>query len=142
LAHRGGRRVVTSAPVFTEDYVRERLARAVHALATADGPLPARLFSASLATSTLDARDFVDEESRAEFGAIREMLTRHEASANEGRVRATLARMSDAEARAVAERILELDAHFRPLSSSGAGAVEERPESGRPKWEGQAWRSK
>ena len=107
---------MTDTPVITEDYVRERLARAVHALATVDGALSERLFSASLEVSTLHPRDFVDEESRAEFGAIREMLTRREPLANEGRVRATLARMSRAEARAVAERILDLDARYRPIS--------------------------
>lgn len=104
---------MNDAGVVTDAYVRERLAQAVHALATADGTLPERLFSASLATSTLQPRDFGDPESRADFGAIREMLTRREADANEGRIRATLERMSDAEARAVAERIFELDAHYR-----------------------------
>jgi hypothetical protein len=119
---------VTHAVVVTEDYVRERLARAVHALATAEGPLAERLFSASLETSPLHPRDFVDEESRAEFGAIREMLTRHEPLANEGRVRATLARMSRAEARAVAELILELDARYRTLSPfEGRVSHEVRP---------------
>lgn len=107
---------MNDAVLVTEEYIRERLARAVHALATADGPLPERLFSASLATTTLHPRDFADPEGRADFGAIREMLTRREALANEGRVRATLARMSDDEARAVAERIFELDAHYRPPS--------------------------
>ena len=104
--------------IVTDTYVRVRLAQAVHALATTDGPLPERLFSASLAISTLHPRDFADPESRADFGAIREMLTRHEALAKEGRIRATLARMSDAEARAVAERIFELDAHYRPVMNS------------------------
>ena len=108
---------MNDAGVVTEAYVRERLAEAVHSLATSDAPLPERLFSASLATSTLQPRDFAEPESRADFGAIREMLTRREAVANEGRVRATLARMSDAEARALAERIFELDAHFRPSSA-------------------------
>jgi hypothetical protein len=107
---------VNDAAIVTDAYVRERLAQAVHALATADGPLPERLFSASLAISTLRSRDFADPESRADFGAIREMLTRREADANEGRIRATLARISDAEAAAVAERIFELDAHYRPPS--------------------------
>ena len=107
---------MNEAPVVTDDYVRERLAEAVHALATADGPLAERLFAASLATATLHPRDFADEESRAEFSAIREMLTRHEGRENEGRVRATLARMSGGQARAVAERIFELDAHLRPPS--------------------------
>lgn len=107
---------MTETSVITEDYIRERLARAVQALATANGALPERLFSASLEVSTLHPRDFVDEESRAEFGAIREMFTRREPIANEGRVRATLTRMSHAEARAVAERILDLDARYRPFS--------------------------
>jgi hypothetical protein len=105
---------VNDTGIVTDAYVRERLAEAVHALATSDGPLPERLFSASLATSTLQPQDFADPEGRADFGAIREMLTRREARANEGRVRATLARMSDAEARALAELIFELDAHYRP----------------------------
>jgi len=104
------------APLITEDYVREKLAQAVHALATGTGPLHQRLLLASLATSTLQPRDFVDDESRAGLGAIIEMLTRHEALADEGRVRATLARMSADEARSVAKRFLELDAHYQPLS--------------------------
>ncbi len=114
------------ASLITDDYIRARLARVVHALATADGPLPQRLFSASFAMSTLHPRDFVDQESRVEFGAILEMLTRHKALGNEGRLRATLARMSDAEARAVAERILELDARYRPISLSLAEASSRR----------------
>ena len=101
--------MVVDPPVITEEYVREKLAEAVHALATGTGPLRQRLFSAALATSTLQPRDFADEQSRAAFGAIREMLTRHEALADEGRVGATLTRMSDDEARSVARRIVELE---------------------------------
>ena len=115
---------MTEASVITEDYVRERLARAVHALATADGPLSERLFSASLATSTLHPRDFVNEESRAEFGAIREMLTRHEPLASEGRVRATLDRMSNAEARAVADEV-------SPVTSEARTTIDRRRGGGR-----------
>jgi hypothetical protein len=107
------------APVITEDYVREKLAQAVDALATGAGPLRQRLFLAALATSTLQPRDFADDESRTGFGAIREMLTRHEAVADEGRVGATLARMSDDEARALARRILELDAECRRRPAGG-----------------------
>jgi hypothetical protein len=114
------------APVITEDYVREKLAQAVDALAIGAGPLHQRLFLAALATSTLQPRDFVDDESRAGFGAIREMLTRHEARANEGRVGATLARMSDDEARSVAKRILELDAHYRSLSFFAGKSIRNR----------------
>lgn len=117
---------MTETGAITEEYVRERLARAVHALAISDGALPERLFCASLEVSTLHPRDFVDEEGRAGFGAIREMLTRREPLANEGRVRATLARMSHAEARAVAVLILDLDAHYRPFS----------PFEGTRDWEG------
>ena len=95
--------------MITEEYVREKLADAVHALATGTEPLRQRLFSAALATSTLQPRDFADEQSRAAFGAIREMLTRHEAHANEGRIGATLTQLSDDEARSVARRILELE---------------------------------
>lgn len=101
--------MVVDPPVITEGYVREKLAEAVRALATGTGPLRQRLFSAAVATSTLQPRDFADEQSRAAFGAIREMLTRHEAIADEGRVGATLARMSDDEARSVARRIVELE---------------------------------
>lgn len=112
---------MTETSVITEDYIGERLARAVYALAITDGALPERLFSASLEVSMLHPRDFVDQESRAEFGAVREMLTRHEPLASEGRVRATLARMSPAEARAVAERILDLEARYRPFWPGAGG---------------------
>jgi hypothetical protein len=101
------------AHVITEDYVREKLAQAAQVLDAGTGPLHQRLFSAALATSTLQPRDFFDEAGRAAFGAIREMLTRHEPRGSEGRVNATLARLSDDEARAVAQRILELDARYR-----------------------------
>jgi DnaJ-domain-containing protein 1 len=121
--------VVEESPVITEDYVRERLAQAVHALATGTEPLRRRLFLAALATSTLQPRDFVDEESRAAFGAFREMLTRHEARADEGRVGATLARMSDDEARSVARRLLELDAHYRPLSFFAGKSIRDRADA-------------
>jgi hypothetical protein len=99
-------------PVITEDYVRERLDQAVQALATEEGTLRERLLSAALATSTLQPQDFADDETRTEFGAIREILTRQEARAGEGRVGATLARMSDDEARSIAARILMLDARL------------------------------
>ena len=101
--------MVVDPPVITEEYVRERLAEAVYALATGPGPLRQRLFAAALATSTLQPRDFADVQSRAAFGAVREVLTRHEAVADEGRIGATLARMSDDEARSVARRIVELE---------------------------------
>ena len=101
------------ARVITEEYVRERLARAAEVLAADPRPLQQRLFSAALVTSTLQPRDFVDEDDRAAFGAIRAMLTRYEPDGSEGRVTATLARMSDDEARAVAQHILELDARHR-----------------------------
>jgi len=102
-------------PLVNEDYVREKLANAVDALATGDGSLQQRLLSAALATATLRPADFVDDESSAEFAAIREMLTRHEPRAGEGRIRATLARLSDDEARSLAQVFFELDAHYRPL---------------------------
>jgi len=54
--------------------------------------------------------DSADEEGGAGFGAVREMLTRHEQLARKARVRATLARMSASDAHAVARRILDLDA--------------------------------
>ena len=110
---------MSDVSVVTDEYVRTRLARAVHALATVEGPLAERLFHASLSLATLRVPDFADDQSRAEFGAILEMLTRHDAVANEGRVRATLARISAAEARAAAERILDLDERYRPLSAAG-----------------------
>jgi hypothetical protein len=106
--------VVVDPPVITEEYVREKLAEAVHALATGTGPLRQRLFLAALVTSTLQPRDFADAQSRAAFGAVREMLTRHEALADEGRIGATLAPMSDDEARSVARRIVELEEQPRP----------------------------
>ena len=113
--------MVVDPPVITEEYVREKLAEAVHALATGTGPLRQRLFAATLATSTLQPRDFADVQSRAAFGAVREMLTRHEALADEGRIGATLARMSDDEARSVARRIVEPEPTTAYRDSKGAG---------------------
>lgn len=114
--------------MITEEYVGEKLAEAVHALATGTGPLRQRLFSAAVATSTLQPRDFADEQSRAAFGAIREMLTRHEALADEGRVGATLARMSDDEARSVAKRIVELERITATRTAGVPGSGFDRPE--------------
>ena len=100
LAGRGGRCAsVADPPVITEEYVRVRLADAVHALATATGRSPNACSRRRSRSRRCSPRDFADPQSRADFGAIREMLTRHEAHANEGRIRATLTRMSDAEAR-------------------------------------------
>jgi hypothetical protein len=118
----------TDLPLVNEDYVREKLLKAVDALATGTGAVQQRLLSAALAMSTLRPTDFVDDESRAQFAAIREMLTRHEPRAGEGRIRATLARLSDDEARSVAQLIVELDAHYRPLWFFAERSIRDRAE--------------
>jgi hypothetical protein len=100
--------------VATEDYVREKLVQAVDALATSARPLQKRLFSAAIALSTLQAEDFVDDESRVAFGAIKEMLVRQEQVAEEGHYQATIDAMNDERAEALAQQIFDLDAHYRP----------------------------
>jgi hypothetical protein len=102
--------------VPSEDYVREKLAAAVDALATSPAPLHERLVYAYRAgLMTLQPDDFVDAQSRAAFGAIMETLTAHQPTADEGSVRATAATMGDDQASALANQIVELDGHYRPL---------------------------
>jgi hypothetical protein len=71
--------------------------------------------SAAVATLTLKSDDFVDEESRVRFSGIRDTLTAHEATGDEGRFEATVARMSDEQVDHTARAIFDLDAHYRPL---------------------------
>lgn len=95
-----------------------QLCLSVQALAT--DPRPAiqdRVCSAFRdALVKLRPEDFVDEESRVRFTAIRETLTNQEPIGGEGSIAATASAMSDDQARRVAEQICELDEHYRPPS--------------------------
>jgi hypothetical protein len=101
--------------VPAEDYVREKLSQAVDALAVSVAPLQARVRSAVLAIHTLGPYDFVDDGSRVTFSAIIDTATSRAAVADEGTIEATTSRMSDDQALAVAQQIVELDSHYRPL---------------------------
>jgi hypothetical protein len=95
------------------DNVRERLWLAVCALATGRESVQRRVGSAGIALAPLRPGDFADAEGRARFTGIMETLTALKPELDEGRIAATAERMSDAQAVALAEQIVELDAHYR-----------------------------
>lgn len=98
---------------MSETYVREKLGQAVYALATSPGLIQGRVEAAILALHTLDADDFDDAKARAIFTGLMDTATAREATADEGTIRATIWRMSEVQALALAEQIMELDSYYR-----------------------------
>lgn len=109
------RRDRISAAVAADPHnVRERLWQAVNVLATSARPLQERLGDACMSLVFLGEEDFEDSEGRARFTAILETSGALPASGDEGRIAATVLRMSDEQAVALAQQIVALDAHYRP----------------------------
>jgi hypothetical protein len=94
--------------------VRERLWQAVNVLATSPLPLRERVVQACMGLAFLRTDDFEDSEGRARFTAILETSGALPASGVEGTIEATVLRMSDDQAVALAQQIVALDAHYRP----------------------------
>ena len=97
-----------------QKYVREKLRAATRALTESESaaPLRERLRLAFLAgLMTLQPDDFVDDESRASFTAIKELITTQRAVHGEGTVQATLTELSDDQATSIAKLIVDLDSY-------------------------------
>jgi len=86
----------------------------VNFLATSPQPLKDRLVEACGGLSFLRPDDFADPSGRARFTAILETSGALPASREEGTIAATVLRMSDDQAVALAQQIVALDAHYRP----------------------------
>lgn len=84
-------------------------------LAGSARPLEDRLESAAIELSFLKPEEFEDQRGRELFEQVRAATTAAEPAGEEGRIRASVHRMSDRQAEDVAELILELDAVYRPL---------------------------
>jgi hypothetical protein len=90
------------------DYAREKLWQAIHVLVTSESSLQERLASAAIYLIRLQAKDDFPEEYQAAFEFIVDSLTHEPAVGDEGKIQATTRKMTDIEARQVAERILSL----------------------------------
>jgi len=93
-------------------YALEKMSAAVRSLAVGPEPLPQRLEYAFLAFHTLSPKDFPDKLA-SRFAEIHDALTREKAVGNEGRVRATLAKMDKSTAQDIAIAILGLEFDLR-----------------------------
>lgn len=90
-------------------YAHEKLWQAVHVLATGSGDIQGRLASAAIYLIRLrPEEDFNSEEHQETFKGIVHDLTKVPALADEGRIQATAAKMSDEEGRRLAGAILSL----------------------------------
>ena len=93
---------------MSEDYEREKLANAVHALASA-APIQKRLEYAWLAMHTLKNHGFTDANRRDEFESIYERLTVNKSEAEEGWLGATCERLTEDQAEEIARDIVNLN---------------------------------
>lgn len=97
---------------MSETYEREKLGNAVRVLATSTAPIQKRLEHAWTAMHTLIAHGFVDKDRAAEFAEINARLTADKSDEDAGHVPTTCARLSDDEAREIADAIVDLDARL------------------------------
>ena len=93
---------------MSESYEREKLANAVHALASA-APIQKRLEHAWLAMHTLKNHGFTNADRQAEYESIYDRLTADKSDSHEGHVPTTCAGLTDEEAEAIASDIVELN---------------------------------
>jgi hypothetical protein len=96
--------------VASSDYVAEKCHQAVDALEKIKGSR--RVWQACEYLSRLDGDMFPDEEGRGRWGAIMEMIDRHEAEGEEGRWAATLEQLSDLQIESIEREIRELCAMY------------------------------
>jgi hypothetical protein len=88
---------------------RQKLGKAVLALATGVDGIRSRLAAAHLAAHTLRPEEFPDAESRELWGEINAALTSRPGPDNKGAVQATLEQMADQAAVDVARKFVELN---------------------------------
>lgn len=93
---------------MSDDYVREKLALAVDALAASAAPIQTRLADAAVAMVSLNADDFAGAEERALWEMTWQALTAEPPRGEEGAIVATASRLDDASAVALAKDIMRL----------------------------------
>lgn len=93
---------------MSEDYEREKLGKAVDALAASAAPIQKRLQYAWEAMHTLIAHGFTDPERAAEFNVINNRLTSDKSDERAGYVPTTCAKLSDDDAVDIARSIVDL----------------------------------
>jgi hypothetical protein len=98
---------------MSSTYVREKLWLAVHVLVTGDGGLQERLASAGIGLIGLPKTVLLSTKNREAFDSIIQGLTKEPALGNEGRLVATSRKMSDEEAKRIADEILNLYTKLR-----------------------------
>lgn len=95
------------------DYAREKFYIAIDTLATSPSPIQERLFYAAMSLIRLRPEDDLPKELRKEFQAIIHELSKEPAIADEGTLAATTRKLSDDDAKKLAERILSIYIELR-----------------------------
>jgi hypothetical protein len=91
------------------DYAWQKLFGAVHGMATGDASLRERLAAAMVGMVVLNPDDFPEGDLRQRWIGIREDLTIFEPRhPGDGKIQATTAQLSDHDAHAIAEQIVDL----------------------------------
>lgn len=102
-----------SGPELERDpYPRQKLSEALHLLAPSVRPLDQRLTAAIGPLIHLDERHFDDRDLWVRVSAIRERASALDAVGDEGRIAATVAKMSDEEMEKMADEIVSLACHY------------------------------
>jgi hypothetical protein len=89
-------------------YALEKLSAAVDTLATGAGRVQERLMEASIYLHRVRPDEISDDELRRVFAGVMDDLTFEPARGDEGSIIATLSRTPDADASAIADRVLSL----------------------------------
>lgn len=93
---------------MSRDYTWEKVHAAVVGLATSIGSLQERLGDAFVGSLMHVEPDDLPASLRQDFARLDEALTRHEAEGDEGSVMASVARMSEEEARQLIESVVSM----------------------------------
>jgi len=99
----------------SDDYVRQRLSQAMDGLAVSKQNLQCRLAAAGRALLVLRDDDFTDDDDRASFRQIIDVLTRYGAGGEIGNVETSAIELDDEAALKVAQQIHDLHARYFPL---------------------------
>lgn len=93
--------------------VREVLYVAIRVLIAYEGTVQKRLASAAINLSTLPTKNDLPKEFEDELRSIIQDLTKEPAVGSEGRIQATTAKMSNQDAKRIAEEIFDLYVRLR-----------------------------
>ncbi len=94
---------------MSRNYAREKFGSAVDEMASSPASIQERLNDAYLMFHPVRVEDLKEGEEQDLFNDIYNSLTHEEAVGNEGRVKATLNKMSDEEASRIASNIVSLN---------------------------------